>query len=52
MSKPAQKIAAYLEDLLQRNERFTGQVTMEIHLKDGKVKDVYLGNRTKYEEGK
>ena len=50
MSNPAQKILAYLEDLLQRYKRFTGK--LELNFKDGKLKDVNETRRTKYEEGK
>ena len=30
-----------------RKERFTGQVTVEVHCKNGKIKDIYLSARNK-----
>jgi len=47
MKKVAKKVVDYLKGLLLRHERFTGQVTVEIHFKEGEVKDVYITNRSK-----
>ena len=32
-------------------EGFTGQVTVEVHLKNGSIKDVYLTKRSKVKDG-
>ena len=36
-----------VDEILGKNPEFTGQINIEIHVKDGKVKDVYVTNRSK-----
>lgn len=36
-----------VDEILKRDPVFTGQVNIEVHLKDGKVMDVYVTNRNK-----
>ena len=48
MSKPSQKIVAYLEDLLQRYKRFTGK--LELNFKDGELKRINETRSTNYEK--
>lgn len=49
MSKPSEKIVAYLKDLLRRHRHFTGK--LELNFKDGELKDINETRRTKCEEG-
>ena len=51
MSKPVEKVIAYIEELLLKHRRFTGR--LELNFKDGQLKDVNETKRTKFnEEGK
>ncbi len=49
MSKPANQLSLYVEELLKRHPRFTGK--LEVNFKNGKYKDVLECRRTKNEEG-
>lgn len=48
MSRPANQVALYVEELLKRHPRFTGK--LEVNFKDGKVMDINETRRTKIEE--
>lgn len=50
MSKAANQVSLYVEELLKRHKRFTGQV--QLNFKDGKLMDINETRRTKIEEGK
>ena len=50
MSKVANKVLAYLEELLLRYKRFTGK--LELNFKDGELKDINETRRTKFVEEK
>jgi len=42
-----EKIKAETSKVLDENSDFTGQITIEVHCKDGIIKDVYVSNRSK-----
>jgi hypothetical protein len=50
MSKAANQVSLYVEELLKQHPRFTGK--LEVNFKDGKVMDINETRRTKIEEGK
>lgn len=41
------KLLETLEKIISENSDFTGQITIEVHCKDGIIKDVYVSNRSK-----
>lgn len=47
MASPAYKIYEQICEILEQKKDFTGQINVEIHLKEGMVKDVYVTNRSK-----
>ena len=49
MSRPANQVSLYVEEMLKRHPRFTGK--LEVNFKDGELKDINETRRTKIEEG-
>jgi len=44
------RIESVVNKVLSENSNYTGQITIEVHCKDGIIKDVYVGNRSKIEK--
>lgn len=44
------KIKEESSKILDENPDFTGQITIELHCKDGIIKDVYVINRSKIDK--
>jgi len=42
-----EKIKTEASKILDENPDFTGQITIEVHCKEGIIKDVYVSNRSK-----
>ena len=42
-----EKIKKETSKILDENPDFTGQITIEVHCKEGIIKDVYVTNRNK-----
>lgn len=50
MSEPWKKIKEETQKVLSNNPDFTGQITIEVHCKNGIIKDVYVSNRSKIDD--
>lgn len=45
-----EKIKKEMLKVFDENSDFTGQITIEVHCKNGIIKDVYVSNRSKIDK--